>query len=725
MRTLCGAVLIGCLCGPGPLLAQDKVLRLVRTEVEIRLDGVIDPAWATADSITDFVQQSPYHHQPPSRRTVAKVLTTGEELYCLMVCADRPGGVEARTGKLDETGGDVVSIMLDTFGDRQSAYKFAVSAGGARADCRLLDDARNRDYSWDGVWWAATRVTDDGFVVEMRIPYRTVQYDEELSAWGLDFDRWKPSDGEDLYWCAYEQNEGQRISRFGRLELGDFRPAVRGLGLEVYPVGLVAAQHLASDRRGLDPDGGLDLFYNPSQRLTLQLTANPDFAQIEADPFEFNVTRYESYYTERRPFFTQGSEIFIASGKERNSGFYSPLELFYPRRIGRKLPDGGEVPLYLGTRAFGRSGGWEYGGFVAGTGQAEYLAEAAPVEVSEALYAAGRVKRQVLGNSSVGILGVGRRSADGDNAVVDLDGALRGSDWQLAYQLARSYRESAGSDHAASAGFRLTRPRYMLAAKGRTIGRRFDVGEIGFVPWQGLSDLVVFGGPRWYLPEGRLQSLYIGVGGTLTHERVDRYTDRSLALTVNAELRPMWGAELDLSHGRSRDAGTTYTATQASASAYVISRSWWVNAWGGVSQTYNFGRMYRGLYSWAGGEGQWQAADVLGLGSSLDVFVENDPDGRVEEVTWNARPFARLTPVNDVSLHLYLDGLRRRSTGDVERLLGGLLFSWQFQPKSWIYLAINEVQERDAPGSATPLARRSLEVRDRAAVLKAKVLYYL
>jgi hypothetical protein len=723
MRIPCWLVLIGCLGGTAPLLAQEKVLRLVRTETEIRIDGVIDPVWVTADSVDDFVQQSPYHHQPPSHRTVAKVLTTGENLYCLMVCSEEPGGVEARTGKLDDTSGDIVSIMLDTFGDRQSAYKFAVTAGGTRADCRLLDDARNRDYSWDGVWWAATRVTDAGFVVEMRIPYRTLQYHEALSSWGLDFDRWKPATGEDLYWCAYEQNEGQRIPRFGHLELGDFRPAVRGLGLEVYPVGLVEAQRLASHRWDLEPDAGLDLLYNPSQRLTLQLTANPDFAQIEADPYEFNITRYESYYTERRPFFTQGSEIFLASGKERNSGFYSPLELFYSRRIGRKLPDGSEVPLHLGTRAFGRAGAWEYGGFIAGTGQTVYRSGGTSTRISEATYAAGRVKRQVLGNSSLGLLCVGRSSADGDNAVVDLDGALRGSDWQLAYQLARSYRETVGSDFAASAGLRITRPRYLVSAKGRAIGRDFDVGEVGFVPWKGLSDLVVIGGPRWYFPSGRLQSLNLGVGGTLTHERADQYTDRAFFLVASAELRPLWGGEVDFSHGRSRDAGTTYNATSLSVSSFAMAGSWRFDGQGGISRTYNFSRMYRGLYSWAGASGRWQVAQALALGSSLNAFVEHDPDGRLEEVTWNARPYLSLTPANDVFLGVYIDGLYLHTTGQVEQLLGGALFSWQYRPKSWVYLAINEVQERDAPGLAAP--PRSLKVRDRAAVLKVKMLYYL
>jgi hypothetical protein len=167
------------------------------------------------------------------------------------------------------------------------------------------------------------KIYDWGYVVEMKIPYKSIQYDEKLTDWGLDFDRWIPENSEDLYWCRYEQNEGMRVSKFGQLVFSDFRPNVQGLNLEFYPVGLSKATYLQNGKYKFDADAGIDIFYNPSQKLTYQLTANPDFAQIEADPYTFNISRYESYLSERRPFFTQGNEIFMPSGKEQNTGFYS------------------------------------------------------------------------------------------------------------------------------------------------------------------------------------------------------------------------------------------------------------------------------------------------------------------------------------------------------------------------------------------------------------------
>jgi len=168
-----------------------KNLRLRSTDAPISIDGSPEAAWDAADSTEDFFQLQPYFSKPPSRRTVARVLTTGEALYCLIICYAPRDEVQVNTGVVDQSRGDMVSIMLDTFDDRQTAYKFAVTASGVRADCRLLDDARNRDYSWDGVWTAATQVYDWGYVVEMEVPYKSIKFNPALESWGLDFDRWQ------------------------------------------------------------------------------------------------------------------------------------------------------------------------------------------------------------------------------------------------------------------------------------------------------------------------------------------------------------------------------------------------------------------------------------------------------------------------------------------------------------------------------------------------------
>jgi hypothetical protein len=704
---------------------ERKVLRLRPAVAPIMLDGSIEPAWFHADSTSDFVQHSPYWGKTPSFRTVARVLTTSEALYCLIVAYAPPERVQVNTGTLDNASGDMVSLMLDTFGDRQTAYKFAVTAAGVRSDARMLDDARNRDYAWDGVWFSEVRRHEWGFIVEMEIPYRTLQYDETQVEWGLDFDRWIPNGSEDLYWCVYEENEGQRISKFGRLMFAGMRPAVKGHNLELYPVVINKSEMVRSGIYRNRPAAGIDVFYNPSPQLTLQATANPDFAQIEADPFEFNISRYETYFAERRPFFTQGNEIFMASGRQRNTGFYRPLELLYTRRIGKKLPDGSEVPLLVGTKAFGRLESWEYGGFMAFTDARSYATGGGIVTEPAASFGAARIKRQIFENSSIGMLAVVKQDASGSNGVVDIDGAFRASDWQLAYQLAHSFRGNAG-DVAASAGFMRSSEGYMILSRLRHVGPEFDVSQVGYVPWLGTTEFVGLGGPRLYFEDGAVRSILLYVGGGIYHERVDRYTDRFALIGYNMQFRSNWGFEINIDGGRSKDLDREYDSYSINLSSWFsISPTWNGNVWGGVQRTYNFARNYLAFYSWGGIQAEWKVSTTVGLGGTMNGFVEGDPSGGVEDVTLNSRPFVTVTPVNHLNVRLYVDNVYVWSSDRLEGITAGLLFSYNFLPKSWVYLAINEAQDRSAESdpAGVPLPRR-MHTTARAAVLKVKYLHY-
>ncbi len=699
-------------------LNTEKVLILKKIDKPIIVDGIIDDAWSKADSAIIFFQLQPYIGKVPSRKSYAKVLTTETSLYCLIVCFDEKINIQKNTGKLDDVGGDVVSIMLDTFGDKRTAYKFAVNAAGTRADCRLLDDARNRDYSWDGIWFSDAKIFDWGYVVEIEIPYKSIQYNEKLTSWGLDFDRWRPINSEDLYWCEYERNEGQRISKFGKLAFKDFHPTIKSLNLELYPVAFGKINYLGNNKYKVDPNAGLDIFYNPSPQLTFQATANPDFAQIEADPFNFNISRYETFFSERRPFFIQGNEIFTPSGAQRNSGFYRPLELLYSRRIGKKLPDGQEVSLTFGAKAFGRLDDWEYGGFAARTAEKEYddYNGATAIEPS-ALFVSGRVKKQILENSSIGVMFVGKQTTNDTYGVIDIDGAFRSSSWQLAYQIARSIKNSEG-DFAGSIGFMNFGETWVTGIRSRYIGEKFNVDQIGYVPWKGTANFVAFSGPIWYPKEGVISQILIYTGPFLDYEKVDGYTDHGWHFGFNMQFRSNWGYEVNLSAGKSKDLDKEYNAYELSVSSWFnVNPNWNVNVYGGYTKTYNFSRDYLAFYSWMGSNFSWKTADILRIGTSFNMWVEGNPNNEVEDITYNARPWLSLTPVNDLNLYFYIDNVFLRSSNQMERIFLGALFSYQFSPKSWIYLALNEIHDRNNP-------MRTLDMTDRVSVFKLKYLYY-
>lgn len=705
--------------------STNKIMHLKKIDKKIMIDGEIDEVWMQADSVSDFVQYAPYNKTKPTQETVVKVASTDDAIYCLFICYDDYESIQIQTGVLDDYAGDGVSLMLDTFGDRRTAYKFIVYASGVKADVRLLDDARNRDYDWDGIWFADSKVYDWGYVVEMKIPYKSIQYNEELTEWGLDFDRWRTINNEDTYWIAYEENEGQRISKWGSLKLGEFKPTQKGLNLEIYPVGIGKLDYEGNDKYKFDPDAGLDVLYNPSPKLKFQLTVNPDFAQIEADPYDFNISRYESYFSERRQFFTEGSEVFNASGKQRNTGFYSPLELFYSRRIGKKLPDGNEVPLSFGTRAFGRLGDWEYGGFIARTEETDYIDDDEKHTEPTSYFASARLKKQISGNSTIGILYVGKYNEYNHYGVLDIDGAFRGSNWQLAYQAARSIKGDEG-DYAFSAGLTNFSQSWINLARVRYIGKNFDIQEIGFVPWQGTLQSMYLTGPRWYYETGFVRSILIYFGPSIYWEDVDNYTDWAGVLGYNMQFRDNWGFEINLDAGKAKDENVEYTSYSANLSSwYNISPKWSGNLWGGYSRTYNFDREWTAFYSWMGFAIDWKALNIMQLGTSYDMFIEGNPDGNIEDITFNARPFIDLTPVNDLNLKIYVDNVFVRSSDQVEQIIFGFLFAYNFSPKSWIYFAYNDVQDRsDEYDRFDNLLPKRMHVVNRAAVLKVRYLYY-
>ncbi|MGE5435840.1 MAG: hypothetical protein ACM3O3_01315, partial [Syntrophothermus sp.] len=439
-----------------------------------------------------------------------------------------------------------------------------------------------------------------------------------------------------------------------------------------------------------------------------------------ADPFDFNISRYESYFSERRPFFTQGSEIFMPSGQEHGSGFYSPLELFYPRRIGKKLADGSEVPLYFGSKVFGRLGDYEYGGFIARTGQVDYLDDTTNKTEEDAYFGSVRIKKQIFDNSSIGLLFVGKAEKNNNYGVLDIDGAFRGSDWQLAYQFARSFINDKG-DFASSIGFRKFTDSWVYLGRGRFIGNNFDISQIGYVPWKGNANSVILTGPRWYFYKGAVRSIMIYFGPAFNYEHEDLFLDLEGVLGFNMQFRSDWGYEINFDAGKAKDNGINYNSYSINLSSwYNMYNNWSGNLYGGYSNTYNFDRDWLAFYSWMGIALEYQPIDILEVGTSYDMYVEGNPAGNIEDITYNARPYFSITPFNDFNVRLYVDNVYVKSTQHLERIFVGFLLSYNFLPKSWIYLAFNEAKER----SENLLYNNRMQLKDRAAVLKVKYLYY-
>jgi hypothetical protein len=183
------------------------------------------------------------------------------------------------------------------------------------------------------------------------------------------------------------------------------------------------------------------------------------------------------------------------------------------------------------------------------------------------------------------------------------------------------------------------------------------------------------------------------------------------------QFRNNWGFEINADAGRAKDANVKYNIYNVYVSSWFnTSPTWNASIGGGFSRTYNFSREYLAYYSWNWGEIEWRVRDELEIGTQANIYIEGDPDHNIEDITYNARPFFSYTPINDLKVRVYLDNVFQRSSDQLEQTIFGFLISYNFSPKSWCYLALNEVRSRDD--------QQRMHITDRVGVVKVKYLYY-
>lgn len=322
-----GLLLLGAV---GRAHAAPPVLPATRAPTAPALDGVLDePAWQAAPVSEAFTQKFPAPGQPPTEPTAVRVLYDDEALYVGIECSQAQAAVTRRLTRRDrriET--DSVTVAFDSRRDGTTAFEFTVTAAGVLLDGIRFNDTESDD-TWDENWDARTRITERGWSAELRIPLRVLRFDRlPVQDWGLQVRRYVSQRQETDEWVYIPRTEAGEVSRYGRLTgLVGLRP---GGWLELRPfiVGRLGFYDLTDDPRKrsaeLSASAGLDFKLHLTQNLTLDGTINPDFGQVEADQVVLNLTSYEVFYPEKRPFFLEGIDTFA-----------SPLQLLYTRRIGR------------------------------------------------------------------------------------------------------------------------------------------------------------------------------------------------------------------------------------------------------------------------------------------------------------------------------------------------------------------------------------------------------
>ena len=448
---LAGLILIA---DPGPAQAQTQpptgqtpaltsttasglpVARAYRVEQGPEIDGDVlgEAVWTAASPETGFRQNTPDEGEPASERTEVRIVYTDDTIYFGVVCfVGDPATVivsdARRDSSLVET--DSFQIVLDTYRDLQNGFVFGTNPAGLEYDGQLTNEGEGSggiggglvvrsgsqqqrgsgggfNLNWDGVWQVATQVTDVGWTAEFAIPFRTLRYASGVTqTWGLNFQRNIRHRNEQSYWAPLpRQFNLNRLSLAGELR-GLEAPPPRNLQLNPYVLGKALRRDADSRATTLGDVGG-DLKYSVTPSLTLDLTYNTDFAQVEVDDQQINLDRFNLFFPEKRPFFLENAGLFSV-------GQPGELELFFSRRIGIG-DDGVQIPIRGGGRLTGQVG--------ANTHIGVMNMQTASIDASETPsnnYTVARVRQDLPNRSNVGAIVVNRRATGAFAAAGDVN----------------------------------------------------------------------------------------------------------------------------------------------------------------------------------------------------------------------------------------------------------------------------------------------------------------
>jgi hypothetical protein len=520
--------------------------------------------WLRSDVGTGFIQREPDDGKPATERTEVRVLYSGRVIYIGVRAFDsQPEEIRSELARRDRRAqSDEIVIYLDSYHDRRTAFAFAVTpSGGIRDIYHFQDSPYNSDASWDPVWQVETAVDSLGWTAEFRIPLTQLRFDQKKTTWGFQVYRRILRKAEEVYWSPYSKEASGFASLFGTLE--GLEGLSQPMRLEVRPYTVVNNRHrpessgiLYAPAQQTRVDAGVNVQYGLTSDFTLNLTINPDFGQVEADPAVVNLTAFETFFPEKRPFFVEGSGLF--------DRWVSGGQLFYSRRIGRppqgfaSPPEGGtvQIPEASTIISAAKVTGKTAGGLGLGIMSAVTAKEEATLRDSTGAvvgaetvqplthHFAGRVEQDFReGSHTVGAMFTAVNRSLSDNLeflrsaayVGELDGEHRWREnryavrWQLAFSQIRGSRDAItaaqrspfryyqrpDAPHVELDTTRTSLSGYMLSlAAGKEAGTwqygasyeqaspGFDLNDMGFQWWAGGHNVNVFGQylqarPRW------------------------------------------------------------------------------------------------------------------------------------------------------------------------------------------------------------------------------------
>ncbi|MYA55543.1 carbohydrate binding family 9 domain-containing protein [Candidatus Poribacteria bacterium] len=419
--------------------SHDYQIKAHRTYESIEIDGdLTEDDWQHAESIDEFVQIEPYEGEVSSQPMEVRILYDTENIYFGFTCFDseisKLVANEMRRDSRDLHENDTVFLILDTYDDKRSGFFFRMNALGAIQDRAVTNsgDTLNRD--WDAVVECKSKINDTYWTSELSIPFSQLRFKQsDQIVWGMNTGRELARNQEEVIWVPVPASYGgmakYRTANLGRLVgISDVAPS---RNLEVLPYILPGVTQINENDAGLETDGkfkmGVDVKYGITSNLTADVTYNTDFAQVEADEEQVNLTRFSLFFPEKRPFFLEGAGLFDFGIPRSSYRRPPPMLLFYSRRIG--LAEGNAIPIIFGGKASGKVGSYGVGFLNVLTDEFhDANTEDDPLDVPRTNYSVMRITRDIASGSRIGMIAVNKDEIGDYNRAGGFDFEYRPND---------------------------------------------------------------------------------------------------------------------------------------------------------------------------------------------------------------------------------------------------------------------------------------------------------
>jgi hypothetical protein len=684
--------------------AEGISVQATRCETPPRIDGVLsDQAWNQAEFFTDFRMVEPTPGAHPSEGTKLLIIYDEQNLYIGVYCYDsEPEKISANSLAHDQAGSsrgmwgmgrptvstsdDVVRILIDPFLDKRTAYVFYVNARGARSEG--LVSGGDASLNWDGIWEAKSKILDDGWSTEIKIPFKTISFNPDISSWGFNLERYIARKLETVRLSGFT-----RDSRFNSpmvaAELEGITGIKQGLGLTFRPYGLASADKEPNGGKGYhwETQGGFDLYKNFTPNLVGAFSYNTDFAETEVDERRINLTRFPLFFPEKRMFFLEGSETFNFS----SSISFIP---FFSRRIG--LFQGNQVPIIFGTKLYGKVGRTNLAVMDVQTDAYD--------ELPKSNFFAGRLTQDIFAESKIGLILTNGSPTGARNTLLGVDfnystSRFAGSkNLMLAAWMAYNWNDKEGKHQGF--GFRADYPNDLIRVESTYAyyGEALDPG-LGYMMRQGIQTFFLRASYNPRPTKGFLGELVrqfffstsgdfywkLGGGletsritfeplsfGTESGERVD------VNLVINHDVLPY---DFEVAEEVILKAGP-YDFTHCrlgfnSASHRPLS----------LNLNYTMGGFYSGNYNDFNAGLTYRFRGNLDLSFDLNLVRGNLPEGEFQENVFQLKLDFYFSP--DLGFMNYIQ------YDSVSKLLGwNARIRWEVTPGNFIYLVYNKSWER-------------------------------